>query len=116
MASNVWITVAGLSGATAVALGAIGSHAFKHQSEHMKDTWRIATNYHFIHTLALAISALHFTGRKRTVVCGFFSAGIAVFCGSLYAIVLADSRSPFAHVAPFGGMSFIAGWLAFALL
>lgn len=116
MPTNIWMKVAGVSGAVAVTLGAIGAHAFKDQSEQMRDTWRVATNYHFVHTLALGLSAVAFTGRKRNIVCGLFTCGIMFFSGACYLVVLNNERKPYSSFAPIGGFSFIAGWLAFAFL
>jgi uncharacterized membrane protein YgdD (TMEM256/DUF423 family) len=114
--NNIWVRVAGISGAAAVALGAMGSHAFKNQSDHMKDTWRIASQYHFIHTLALGMCALTLTGKKRNYVCGLFTAGMVFFSGACYTIVLMDQRKPFNHFAPIGGLLMMAGWTALAIL
>jgi|EP01033_Poteriospumella_lacustris_P005952 uncharacterized membrane protein YgdD (TMEM256/DUF423 family) len=114
--NNVWVRVAGVSGAVAVGLGAMGAHAFKNQSEHMKDTWRVASQYHFIHTLALSMCALTLTGKKRNYVCGLFTAGMALFSGACYTIVLMDQRKPFTYFAPVGGLLMMAGWGALAIL
>lgn len=114
--TNVWIKITGVSGAAAVALGAIGAHALLKKDDTMKDTWRTANFYHFIHTCALGLTALHFTGRKRLIVGTLLSAGIILFSGSLYAIVIMNDRKPFASFAPFGGMSFIAAWIAIGFL
>lgn len=113
---NTWIRVAGVSGAVAVTLGAIGAHALRDHNDAMRETWKVASAYHFTHTIALALSAFHFTGRKRDVTCGLFALGIALFCGSCYTVVLMNQRQPYATFAPFGGFALIGGWLAFALL
>lgn len=112
----MWLKVTGFSGAAAVTLGAIGAHAFKAQSESMRDIWKIASQYHFIHTLALGMSALHFTGRKRRIVCSLFSIGITFFSGALYTIVILDQKKPFNQLAPFGGLALIGGWICMAIL
>ena len=111
-----WLKVTGLCGSSAVILGAIGAHAFKSSSDVMRETWKTAASYHLIHTIALGMSAVHFQGRKRNIVCWLFSGGILLFSGALYTVVLMDSRQPAAKVAPFGGMVFIAGWVAFGFL
>jgi uncharacterized membrane protein YgdD (TMEM256/DUF423 family) len=114
--SNNWLRVTGILGTSAVVLGAVGAHAFKGKSDAMKETWKIASNYHFLHTLALGIGALHFHGKKRNVVCGLFLGGIVLFSGACYTIVLMDERKPYAQVTPFGGVLFMAGWLAFGFM
>ncbi len=72
--------------------------------------------YHLVHTCALGLSAFQFHGRKRTIVSSLFLAGLVGFSGSCYMIVLLNERSPYAKITPYGGMSLIAGWLAFAFL
>lgn len=114
--NNIWVRVAGFSGAAAVALGAMGAHAFKNQSEHMKDTWKVASQYHFMHTLALSMCALTLTGKKRNYVCGLFTAGMTLFCGACYTIVIMNERKPYNYFAPVGGMLLMAGWTALAVL
>mgnify|MGYP001133499183 CR=1 FL=1 len=42
-----------------------------------------------------------------------FVAGIALFCGSLYALAL-GAPSAVGFATPFGGAAFIAGWLMLA--
>ena len=115
-ASSAWLKVAGISGVIAVGLGAMGAHAFKSRNENMKDSWKIASNYHLIHTLALAISATVFHGRKRNIVCSLFAGGILLFSGACYTIVIMDQRKPFNYFAPVGGVMMMAGWVAFAFL
>jgi len=41
MATNVWIRVAGVMGASAVAMGAIGAHAISKSPDNMKDVWKV---------------------------------------------------------------------------
>lgn len=94
----------------------MGAHAFKNQSEQMKETWKVASTYHFLHTFALGLSAMHFTGKKRTYVCTLFAAGTLLFSGACYTIVLMDQRKPFNYFAPVGGIMLMGGWLAFAFL
>lgn len=118
MSSNtsMWVRIAGVSGATAVALGAIGAHAFHLSSDAMKDVWRLGSQYHFIHTLALGISAMYFSGKKRNYVCGLFSSGMLLYCGSCYTIVVMDKKTPYNSLVPAGGILMMAGWLASAIL
>lgn len=116
LSPQTWMRVAGVSGALAVTLGAIGSHAIVPKSDNMKDIWKTASFYHFIHTLALGMGAMHFTGRKRDIVCGLFTFGMILFSGSCYAIVYLDEKKPLSSLTPIGGTMLIAGWGAIALL
>jgi uncharacterized membrane protein YgdD (TMEM256/DUF423 family) len=131
--NNIWIKLTAISGSAAVALGAIGvflivffryslitshagAHAFMKKEDYFKDTWKTANYYHFMHTLALGLVSYHLVGNKRFIVGSLFVGGIILFSGSLYAIVLAGDKKPFAHIAPFGGIMFMLGWLALGFL
>lgn len=114
--ANNWLKVAGVMGASAVGLGAYGAHGLMKSPEAMKEVWKTATIYHFVHTGALTVSALHFHGRKRNIVCGLFTGGIVLFSGACYTVVIMNQRKPFSNLAPFGGFMFIAGWLTLGFL
>lgn len=114
--TNNWIRVAGVSGAAAVALGAMGAHALHNRSESMKDTWKVASSYHMMHTLALGMSAMYFTGKKRNIICTMFTGGMVLFSGACYTIVLMDQRKPYNMLAPVGGLLMMGGWIAMAVL
>ena len=116
MNNNIWVKVAGISGASAVLLGAYGAHALLKKDEHMRDTWKTASQYHLIHTVALAACAMHLSGKKRSYVCSLFTSGMVLFCGACYGIVLMNQRKPLNYFAPFGGILMTCGWLAFALM
>lgn len=113
---NIWITATGLSGCAAVALGAIGTHALHDRDDNMKDTWKVASQYHLIHTLALGYSAHAFIGRKRNITCALFTTGMLAFSGACYTIGYMNEKQPYNKVAPVGGVLLMAGWLAVALL
>jgi len=48
-----FVRLAGLSGASAVALGAYGAHTFTAERQEMKRVYDTANFYHFVHSLAL---------------------------------------------------------------
>jgi uncharacterized membrane protein YgdD (TMEM256/DUF423 family) len=100
------------SGAVCVLLGAFGAHALKkHVSPQSLEIWQTAVQYHFVHTLALIFASKH----CRTKTPGFlFAGGIAIFSGSLYALVLTGERR-LGAITPIGGLAFAAGWIAMML-
>lgn len=104
--------IVGMAGATAVALGAFGAHALKTRlSVDALAVWHTAVEYHAWHAAALlALSALGL-GRWQRVAMALFAAGIVLFSGSLYALALGAPRG-FGIITPFGGVSFMAGWVA----
>lgn len=114
--STRWLQVTGLLGLSAVVLGAYGAHGMKDRSEPMREAWRTASNYHFMHTMALAIAATTFNGRKRNIVCGLFFSGIVIFSGACYTVALMNERKPYAQFAPIGGFLLMGGWVAFGFL
>lgn len=107
---RLWLGLAGLSGAMAVAFGAYAAHAQQASAAvHLVDT---ASRYQFYHALALlALVPLQAPGRRLLVAAGLlFVLGTLLFCGGLYLRGLAGvSLGP---LVPVGGTSFLLGWLA----
>lgn len=106
------LIAAGLSGALAVVLGALGAHAVDGaQAAGRFDT---AARYHLLHSVALLGAALAPAAGARpgpcAAVCVLWLAGIVVFCGSLYALAL-FGLPRLAAITPVGGLAFIGGWL-----
>ncbi|MEM6327571.1 MAG: DUF423 domain-containing protein [Bacteroidota bacterium] len=116
MTPRVLLIVAGVSGAVAVALGAFGAHALAEAVPPERlETWRTASVYHLVHTLALGLAGvMGRLGWRTGAARGLFLVGIVLFCGSLYALVLLD-QPLLGAVAPVGGVAFIAGWAALAV-
>jgi uncharacterized membrane protein YgdD (TMEM256/DUF423 family) len=102
--------IAAVLGFLAVALGAIGAHALKKKLA-LHDAvglWEKAVFYHAIHAVVLFVLAGR-TPLRRGPYLGFV-AGIVLFSGSLYALALTKA-SWLGAITPFGGVSFLAGWL-----
>lgn len=107
-------------GFTAVALGAMGAHALKGAVLGFPDAvdrlnwWELGARYHLAHTLAVGLVAVlsaHVTSRFPNIAAGLFTLGIILFSGSLYVMALTGVRT-LGMVTPFGGVSFLAGWVA----
>jgi uncharacterized membrane protein YgdD (TMEM256/DUF423 family) len=108
-------------GFTAVALGAMGAHGVKSAVLGLPDAmdrlgwWDTGAKYHGLHTVAVGLVAVlsaHVTGRFAWLAAFFFTVGIILFSGSLYVMALTGVRT-LGAVTPFGGLAFLAGWLAF---
>uniref|UniRef100_A0A2P2HYC2 Transmembrane protein 256 homolog n=1 Tax=Hirondellea gigas TaxID=1518452 RepID=A0A2P2HYC2_9CRUS len=111
--ARIFVRLAGLSGAAAVALGAYGAHVFYQRptSEDLKQVYETANRYHFLHTIALLSVPLC---RKPKLAGTLFAGGMLIFCGSCYYYALTGNRSV-RQYTPYGGMMLIAGWLALVL-
>ena len=102
----------GITGASAVLLGAFGAHALRGALDARgAELWHTAVNYHAWHALALAVAAGLGRGRSGRVAMAAFVVGIVLFSGSLYALALGAPRWV-GIITPFGGLAFVAGWLA----
>lgn len=111
---KIWLIVAGLAGAAAVALGAMAAHVSEPEAAHRLE---VAVRYLMWHALAL-IGVAWLAG---TAVCRWarlsgclFASGMVLFCGSL-ALSATTGNQSITMLAPAGGMAFIAGWLALAI-
>lgn len=108
------LIIAGISGALAVAIGAMGAHALKdHLDAYAMEVYTKAATYHFYHTLALfgvGIYAMHRPSAMLRWAGRLFIIGIILFSGSLYVLALTGIRQ-LGMITPIGGIAFIAGWL-----
>lgn len=100
-----WMVVCAVVGFLGVALGAFGAHALKGLPAEQLAWWETGARYHLIHALAIGLAASR--GWKKAAIC--FTAGVAVFSGSLYALALTNVKI-LGAVTPIGGLLFLAGW------
>lgn len=123
--ARVWGVLAGLSGATAVALAAWASHGMAHvvspeQLELARVRAESASLQHLIHTLALlgvAVWSRVQPGLCLNLAGTLFLAGILLFSLGIFAMHLwwpALGTGGLRYLVPTGGISFILGWLALA--
>jgi uncharacterized membrane protein YgdD (TMEM256/DUF423 family) len=107
------LTIAAVSGMTAVMLGAFGAHALKKViSPEMLEVYKTGVQYQFYHTFALlAVGILMHFGKSKALKwsANLFLTGIILFSGSLYALTLTNIKM-LGAITPFGGVAFIAGW------
>jgi uncharacterized membrane protein YgdD (TMEM256/DUF423 family) len=82
----------------------------------MLSVWQTAVQYHAWHALgllAVGLLGFHLEGTWLRAAGWLLAGGILFFSGSLYALALGAPRG-LGAVTPFGGVMFIAGWIAFA--
>lgn len=119
------VIFAGISGAIAVALGALGAHYLKSKvaegvlTGDNLQSFDTAVRYHIYHTLAIFGIAL-FSGKLNHKflehAANFFIVGLILFSGSIYIL---STKSLFGieglrwlgPVTPIGGMVLITGWI-----
>lgn len=110
----MWLSIAAISGTLAVVAGAFGAHALKARLEPAQlEAWATASQYQLLHSvvlLALALFAMQ-SGRQIQLSAGLFSAGMLLFSGSIYLLVLTEMRW-LGPVTPIGGTLLILGWLS----
>lgn len=114
----MWIAIAALSGALAVVAGAFGAHGLKARvAAEQVAAWSTASHYHLLHSVVLLVLAMHAAASGRSVALSFglFLAGILLFSGSIYGLVLTPARW-LGPVTPLGGLCLIAGWLSLLVL
>lgn len=101
-----------------VGTGAFGAHGLRaHVSADLLAVWQTAVLYQLVHALGLlGVAALRPRLHPGLGTAGilFLMAGVLIFSGSLYALVLSGVRA-IGAVTPFGGVSFMIGWLLIAI-
>lgn len=113
---NPWIVVASLAGASGVLLGAFGAHGLRERlTAEQLGSWETAVTYQLMHTVVLLSLALLAGTRSVLLPALLFSAGIVLFSGSIYVLVLGGPRF-LGPVTPLGGLCLIAGWLSLLTL
>jgi uncharacterized membrane protein YgdD (TMEM256/DUF423 family) len=112
-----WGAVGALSACLAVLAGAFGAHAMRSRlSPDLLAVFETAARYQMFHALALiAVAWVLERGPHPalTRAAWLFSAGTALFSGSLYALSLTGVRA-LGAVTPVGGLCFLSGWLSLA--
>jgi uncharacterized membrane protein YgdD (TMEM256/DUF423 family) len=112
---RVWLAVAALNGFLAVLAGAFATHALQSRLDaHSLQMFETGARYQMYHALAIGLAA--FAIREHAafpaqVAAALFLTGIVLFSGSLYLLALAEART-LAVVTPFGGATFLLGWLS----
>lgn len=122
----VMILLICLSGFLAVAIGAFGAHGLKNViSSELLVVFETGSKYHFYHSLAalLTFILLVFTETNDSssqtqkylkISVWLFLIGILIFSFSLYMLAITGIKI-LGAITPFGGVSFLIGWLFLGL-
>lgn len=104
-----WVLTGAIFGFIGVTLGAFGAHGLENiLSQENMSRWNTAVLYNLIH--AVVIVSVGLKGEKFVMPCLFFSIGILLFSFSLFIYSLTSIKL-FAMITPFGGLSFLVGWI-----
>jgi len=116
---SVLLAAGAVNAALAVAAGAFGAHALRARLEpRALEIFETGARYHMYHALGMILCALVATASPRgasALTAGWIlQGGIAIFCGSLYALALTDIKV-LGAITPIGGVAFLAGWIWLAI-
>ena len=115
---RVFLTAAGVYGASGVLFGAFGAHALRDVlSPARLGVWETAVNYQLLHALALLGIGLWYLQAPRRLVAASglcMLLGVLAFSGSLY-LLAHGGPAWLGPVTPLGGTLMAAGWLCVAL-
>lgn len=114
-----YLRTAAILGALAVLLGAFGAHGLKSSlSADVAGVYETAVRYHFYHALAIlsvAATVDNFApGAWWRWACRAWVAGVILFSGSLYLLVITNIKW-LGAVTPVGGGALIIGWICLAV-
>jgi uncharacterized membrane protein YgdD (TMEM256/DUF423 family) len=103
----------------ATMFAAYGAHGLQgSQSADVWSAYQTAVQYQFIHGLGLIATVLVAqacpVSKLITASSWLLLIGIILFCGSIYATSF-GAPSSFGALAPYGGISFMLGWLVFGI-
>ena len=115
---RTFLLVGALAGFVGVALGAFGAHGLRSRlSADMLAVFETGVRYQMYHALAIlivALAAARLDGWLIRAAGWFFTGGIVLFSGSLYALALSGVTT-LGAVTPIGGLAFLAGWACLAI-
>lgn len=113
-----------LFAALAVILGAFGAHALKKiLTPELLQTFETGVKYQFYHSFALLITGIlygSYANKLTKLASTFFTIGIILFSGSIYALVMLKASGQvglggLGILTPIGGIFFILGWVMLIL-
>mmetsp|Transcript_17558 Transcript_17558/g.38281 ORF Transcript_17558/g.38281 Transcript_17558/m.38281 type:complete len:120 (-) Transcript_17558:315-674(-) len=109
---SIWFKVGAICGALSVLLGAFGAHGLKSRvAAKSVDSWNTGAHYQLVHSAVLLLvpfsSSPNLSG-------SLFTAGIILFSGSIYMLVLTGRGFPWGPMTPIGGLLLTAGWVSLA--
>jgi len=123
--SRRYLVAAAVAGASAIMIGAFGAHGLQsylpetgidaETVERRLGQFETGARYHLAHAIGLLVLALSSLSPTRVFRLAFalMIAGIVLFSGSLYVLVLTNTPL-LGAITPLGGTSWIVGWILIA--
>jgi uncharacterized membrane protein YgdD (TMEM256/DUF423 family) len=115
---KTFLLIGAVTGFLGVGLGAFGAHGLRGRlSPEMLSVFETAVRYHMYHALALVVTSVvmaRLTGWLVSAAGWLFTAGIALFSGSLYLLALTGITA-LGAITPIGGLALLAGWACLAV-
>ena len=114
---KTWIVFGSILTGLAILLGAFGAHALKSRiSPEDLAIFETGIRYHIYHSIGLiliGILGFYFPHNLIDIPAKLFFLGIFIFSGSLYLLVLTNTRW-LGAITPIGGICYMIGWLLLA--
>ena len=114
---KTWIVFGSILTGLAILLGAFGAHALKSRiSPDDLAIFETGIRYHICHSIGLiliGILGFYFPHNLIDIPAKLFLLGIFIFSGSLYLLVLTNTRW-LGAITPIGGICYMIGWLLLA--
>ena len=114
---KTWIVFGSILTGLAILLGAFGAHALKSRiSPDDLAIFETGIRYHIYHSIGLiliGILGFYFPHNLIDIPAKLFLLGISIFSGSLYLLVLTNTRW-LGAITPIGGICYMIGWLLLA--
>ena len=114
--AKVLLSLAAVSLLVATMAGAVGTHALALDEQALR-SFETAVRFQFFHGLGvIALVLVGLAGRGgtlRAIAAWLMLVGTVLFCGSIYARAF-GAPAGIVSIAPYGGVAFMAAWLAFA--
>jgi uncharacterized membrane protein YgdD (TMEM256/DUF423 family) len=118
--TQIFLSIAAISGGFSVAAGAFASHALREKiSERSLEIFEVGARYQMYHALALLLVAVlisRIPSPPTTLIASgwLLIIGTVIFSGSLYALSLTGMKI-LGAITPLGGVAFLLGWSALAI-
>lgn len=114
--AKIFLVIGALSALLSIVLGTVAAHMPNENLQAAMHWFETGMQYHQFHSLALLLVGLlaaHWPSRWFSVAGGLMIVGTLLFSGTLYQRSMLGFHD-FHWLTPYGGWSYLAGWIALA--